>query len=63
MQKLIVTAKGTHKRLRDEFGVSQPTVRDALSFRYNSDLCRSIRQRAMQLGGRLMTEERTPAES
>lgn len=58
-QRKIILPKGAAKRLRDEFGVSYPTVRRALCYRFNSELCKAIRQRALQLGGKTVVIETT----
>ena len=53
-RKKIVLEHGVAQRLRDELGVTYPTIRTALSYQSNTPKARMIRQRALQLGGEVM---------
>ncbi len=57
MEKRIVVGYGVVKRLVDEGWGSKPTVISALRCQRDTAKARSIRQRAMQLGGVLMKSE------
>ena len=54
MEKRIVMRRGTAGRLREEFGVSDVTVRSALCYRTDSYLSRELRRRALELGGQVV---------
>ena len=54
MEKRIVMRRGAAGRLREEFGVSDVTVRSALGFRTDSYLSRELRRRALELGGKVV---------
>lgn len=49
--KEILTKRGEVKALRQIFGVSEPTVINALHGRYNTELTQKIRKAAIERGG------------
>lgn len=56
MRQIIVNY-GIRKRLKAEGLGSYPTIREALDCRSNTEVARRIRQRALQLGGKVMVDE------
>ena len=58
MKRFIAVTSETRKFLVKTFKVDVRTVRNALSFSYESDTCRRIRKLALQRGGEIMVTSR-----
>lgn len=60
MEKQIVISPGKKEAIMEEFGISRVCVCKALKFETSSYLAHKLRERALEMGGRLYCEVSDP---